>query len=83
MSELRKLDDRELERVDGGWISWNPFDETWEALSDEDYTLLGSFPGSYDDPWARKAAVRCALGAGQGPTEIPFGPVWRSREGNQ
>ena len=83
MSEIRKLDDRELEKVDGGWISWNPIDEAWEALDDEDYSLLGSFSGSYDDTWARRAAQNCALHAGSTPCEIPFGPVYREREANQ
>ena len=83
MSEVRKLGDRELEKVDGGWITWNPTDKVWEALDDRSFEVLGSFSGAHNDPIARRAAQLCAAGAYNEPAELPYRMVVRQRKANQ
>lgn len=82
MSELEKLNDLEFERVDGGLITYNPIEEAWQAINDNDYSVLGTFPGEYMDGSARLAAIRCALRSGFAPSEEAFGTVMRNQKSN-
>ena len=79
MAELKKLDDLELENIDGGWFTYNPDEKAWQAICDEDYSVLGTFPGEYTNSSARRAAKICAAQSGSEPCEISYGTVVKQR----
>ena len=81
MAEFKKLNDLELEKVDGGWITYNPIEDAWQAISDEDYSVLGTFPGEYTDGSARYAAMQRAAQNRSVPCEMPYMSVMKQQDG--
>ena len=80
MAEMKKLNHHELEKVNGGWITYNPNEEAWQAISDEDFSALGTFHGEYMNDSARRAAKKCAAQNGSEPCEIPYSTVVKQQK---